>query len=61
MAEVEGVLDVPIRRSTFSSSISFAALRAAVDGSEASSSWMIRIFSYPTALAKAAAAAIPLA
>ena len=56
---VDGVVAVPIRRSTFSSSISLRALRVAADGSEPSSSWISLIFSPLTSFLYSMAAWMP--
>src|SRR3954463_868167 len=59
IAMVDGVVAVPIRRSTFSSSISLRALRVAAEGSEPSSSWISLIFSPLTSLLYSMAAWMP--
>src|SRR5262245_39681625 len=56
---VDGAVAVPIRRSTFSSSISLRALRVAAEGSEPSSSWISLIFSPLTSLLYSIAAWMP--
>ncbi|CKT72471.1 Uncharacterised protein [Mycobacterium tuberculosis] len=48
MAREPGAPAVPMMTSTLSSSISLRALRAAVDGSDASSSWMTCTLRPPT-------------
>ena len=59
MAMVDGAVAVPIRRSTFSSSMSLRALRVAAEGSEPSSSWISLIFSPLTSLLYSTAAWMP--
>src|SRR5918992_359591 len=59
IAMVDGAVAVPIRRSTFSSSISLRALRVAAEGSEPSSSWISLIFSPLTSFLYSMAAWMP--
>ena len=61
IAIVPGAVAVPIRISTFSSSISLRALRVVAAGSEPSSSWITVTVSEPILLLYFCAAFIPLA
>ena len=59
MASAPGEPAVPMMTSTLSSSINLRALRAAVEGSEASSSWMTWILRPASSDLYASAALIP--